>query len=77
MSSIEKDILKEDTLVVNYEDICNDSHQFLKDVKCFVYKRGIDLQLEFDLIPSFFKVRNIDEGFNEDTKILYKLIKDE
>ena len=77
ISSIEKDILKEDTLVVNYEDICNDSHQFLKDVKYFVDKRGIDLQLEFDLIPGSFKVRNIDEGFNEDTKILYKLIKDE
>lgn len=77
VSSIEKDILKEDTLVVDYEDICNNSHQFLQDVKHFVGMRGIDLQVVYDLIPSTFEATNVNEGFNEDTRILSKLIRNE
>jgi len=76
-SSIEKDILDKDTLVVNYEDICNDPRQFLKKARDFVGTRGIDLQVEYDLTPSFFEAKNINKGLNEDTKILYKLISNE
>lgn len=77
ISSIEKDILNKDTLVVNYEEICSDPREFLQEVKDFVGARGIDLQVENYFTPSSFEAQNINEGLNEDTKILYKLIRDE
>ena len=77
ISCIEKDIQKEDTLVVNYEDICSDPHKFLNKVKSFVSDRGINLQLDLENIPESFIISRTDKNKNKDTELLNKLIHDE
>jgi hypothetical protein len=77
IKSIEKDILRQDTLMVNYEDICENPHQFLKNVTNFVAKRNIKLSVEYNLIPKYFKNSNIDEGLNKEVKRLKQLIENE
>ena len=75
VNSIENEISDKDTMVVNYEDICNDSHKFLNDVKNFVAKRGIDLQLELDEVPKSLKLSQIISPYSDDILKIIQLLK--
>lgn len=74
---IENDILDNDTLIVQYEEICENPKGFLQDVKSFAMRKNIDITLTLDNIPESFNVSQIKENENLDTKKISDLIKDE
>ena len=53
---IESEISEEDTIIVNYEDICNNPHKILKQIKEFAKEHEINLQLCLENIPDSFHV---------------------
>jgi len=53
---IESEISDEDTITVNYEEICKQPRIFLENVSNFAKEKGITLSLVSDIIPSNFKV---------------------
>ena len=72
--NIETSISEKDTLVVRYEEICSNPHQFLKDVKEFVKKHDIDLNLNLDNIPSSFNYNIIQKTDDEDAKKIKSML---
>ncbi|MBT3418309.1 MAG: hypothetical protein HN427_05995 [Flavobacteriales bacterium] len=77
VDKIESEISDKDTLVVNYEDICENPKQFLNDVKTFSSKHNINLKLTLQNIPDSFNVRKIDPNQDEDSKIIHNLLQNE
>jgi hypothetical protein len=74
---IESEISDKDTLTVNYEEICRDPKQFLKDLQIFSFKHNINLKLTLDNIPESFDVSKIDPNQDKDAKIIYDLLQNE
>ena len=72
--NIETSISEKDTLVVRYEEICCNPHQFLKDVKEFVKKHDIDLNLNLDNIPTSFNYNIIQKTDDEDAKKIKSML---
>lgn len=58
-SSLDNAYDKEDTLIVWYEDICNNPHEFLKKVQQFAFENKIKLELHTSKVPAKFKSREI------------------
>ena len=71
---IESEISVEDTIIVNYEDICNNPHKFLKKIKEFANEHEIDLKLYLENIPDTFHVSKINRDKDEITKQLSQLL---
>ena len=59
---IESEISEEDTIIVDYEDICNNPHKFLKQIQEFAKEHEIDLQLYLENIPDSFHVSKINRN---------------
>lgn len=76
-SYVDSSILDKDTLVVRYEDVCRNPHQFLKEVKEFVRKHDIDLDLKLENIPVSFNYNTVQETMDEDSKIIKSLLDEE
>ena len=74
---IETSISSKDTLVVRYEDICCNPHRFLKEVKDFVRKHDIELELKLENIPVSFSYNTVQETADEDSKIIKSLLNEE
>lgn len=72
--NIETSISEKDTLVVRYEEICCNPHQFLKDVKEFVKKHDIDLNLNLDNIPNSFNYNIIQKTDDDDAKKIKSML---
>lgn len=71
---IESEISEEDTIIVNYEDICNNPHKFLKQIKEFAKEHEIDLQLYLENIPDSFHVSKINRDKDELAKQISQLL---
>jgi len=71
---IESEISEEDTIIVNYEDICNNPHKFLKQIKEFAKGHDIDLKLCLENIPDSFHVSKINPDKDELAKQISQLL---
>ena len=71
---IESEISLEDTIIVNYEDICNNPHKFLKKIKEFAKEHEIDLKLYLENIPNNFHVSKINPDKDEIAKQINQLL---
>jgi hypothetical protein len=71
---IESEISEEDTIIVNYEDICNNPHKFLKKIKEFAKEHEIDLKLYLENIPNNFHVSKINRDKDEIAKQINQLL---
>jgi len=58
IENLDKSYDEKDTLIVWYEDICNNPHHFLKEVKLFASKNKIEVELDLDNIPFKFTIKN-------------------
>ena len=65
IKSLGKSYDEKDTLIVWYEEICNNPHLFLEKVKQFASKNKIEVELDLDNIPSKFKINNTNFIKNE------------
>tara|TARA_B100000795_G_C22752794_1_gene420158 strand:+ start:263 stop:1174 length:912 start_codon:yes stop_codon:yes gene_type:complete len=77
VSKIENEISDKDTLVVNYEAICEKPKQFLNEVKTFSAKHDINLKLNLYNIPESFNVKKIVPNHDEDSIIIHKILLNE
>ena len=75
--NIESQILDNDTFTVNYDTICKEPRKFLRDIKSFALNHNIDLQLILENIPRSFNVSKINPNLDNDSRIIYKLLKNE
>lgn len=71
---IESEISEEDTIIVDYEDICNNPHKFLKQIQAFAKEHEIDLQLYLENIPDSFHVSKINRNKDEIAKQIRQLL---
>lgn len=71
---IESEISDEDTIIVNYEDICNNPHKFLKQIKAYAKDHDIDLKLYLENIPDSFHVSEINIDNDEIAKQISQLL---
>ena len=74
LKTIESQISHEDTLVVNYEKICQDPKGFLKDVKLFCRTKNIEIKLTLENIPDSFEVSKVTEDDNSDAKLISDIL---
>lgn len=77
ITKIESEISDDDTLTVSYQDICNDPRNFLNNVKMFALRHNIDMNLNLDNIPESFKVSKVNADLDEDSKMIYNLLRNE
>ena len=77
VNKIEREIKESDTLIVNYEDICSDPHDFLRNVQDFAKNKQINVRLDLENIPNRFEVSKISSSYDPDSKKIYDIIKDE
>lgn len=69
---IESSISEKDTLIVNYDEICNNPHNFLKNLKQFVSQHNIDLDLKLESVPSTFISKNIEREKDNLSMLIYE-----
>ena len=72
--NIESEISEEDTIIVNYEDICNNPHNFLKKIKEFANEHEIDLKLYLENIPDTLHLSKINRDKDEIAKQISQLL---
>jgi hypothetical protein len=71
---IDSEISEEDTIIVNYEDICNNPHKFLKQIKEFAKEHEINIQLCLDNIPDSFHISKINPDKDDIAKQISQLL---
>ena len=71
---IESEISEEDTIIVDYKDICNNPYKFLKQIQEFAKEHEIDLQLYLENIPDSFHVSKINRDKDELAKQISQLL---
>ena len=74
---VESNISENDTLIVNYEDICNDPKGFLNQVRIFASSHNINLDLNLDNVPDSFIERRIDPELDADSMKIFNLLHNE
>jgi len=71
---IDSEISEKDTIIVNYEDICTNPHNFLKQIQEFAKEHKINIQLCLDNIPNSFYVSRINPDQDDLSKQISQLL---
>ena len=71
---IESEISENDTIIANYEDICDNPHRFLRKVRGFVKCHEINLELRLDNIPDSLKISKVNPDKDDLSRQISKLL---